>query len=197
MNETNRDTERTREARADAAATPLTRPNADGNSGRDYMDRARQEVEAMAFWRRSDDPDAAAYTARYSKGAEFTLGEAWRHPDAAKAMQAAGHTEQGMRRDLAVGRLDAVARGLSSPDPAMADKRESAAETQARVTRQARPVAPDTDRAQEPDRRPRPMDAADYWAAKVARGAGRDEGAQALTREQKESARRGMAQRAG
>lgn len=41
------------------------------------------------------------------------------------------------------------------------------------------------------------MTANDYWAAKVARGAGRAEGVPAQAQEHKEGARRGMAQRAG
>ena len=154
-------TEWRREERANRTATPLERTDAEGISGRDWMDRAKEAVDTFK-WRQDEgerfikgDPgeDAAerradrmgdargqpldenfhepsqAQTARaiprgltverFRRDAEYAIADAWQHPEAAKAMRAAGASERGMQDDLSAGETAKVMEGLSAPDPAV------------------------------------------------------------------------------
>ena len=106
--------------------TPLNTPDERGITGRDWMDRAKLEVSTYQEFSHPNNWKPSNRTLdSFRRDAEYAIAGAWQHPEAAKAMQAAGLSERGMQNDLNAGRLAKVNEGLSAPDPAMAQRRQA------------------------------------------------------------------------
>lgn len=114
--------------------TPLTTRDADGISGRDWMDRAREAVDTYKQMRSSDHVPATRTVESFHLDAKDAVTHAWRHPEAAKAMQASGFSERGMQDELKAGKSAKVIEGLSAPDLA---RPQDAAQTRRDNVRQA------------------------------------------------------------
>ena len=100
-------------------ATPLTTPGQQGISGRDWMDRAKEAVSTYQEFSRPNNWRPSNRTLEsFREDARYAVADAWRHPEAAKAMQAAGASERGMQDDLSAGKSAKVMEGLSASDPA-------------------------------------------------------------------------------
>ena len=112
-------------------ATSLTTPDEQGVTGRDWMDRAKETVADIQFARDSPDAPRNRTVESFREDARYAIADAWQHPEAAKAMQAAGLSERGMKDDLNAGRLAVVMGGLLAPDPAMVQRKQAEAGQQA------------------------------------------------------------------
>ena len=108
-------TEWRREERANRTAAPLDRKDAEGISGRDWMDRAKEAVSTYQEFSRPNNWRPSNRTLEsFREDARYAVADAWRHPEAAKAMQTAGASERGMQDDLSAGKAAKVMEGLSA-----------------------------------------------------------------------------------
>ena len=100
--------------------TPLTARDEIGINGREWMDRAKGAVHDISYMRDNPEHRSRNHTVEsYREIARNAIADAWQHPEAAKAMRAAGATERGMQDNLNTGKTAKVVEGLSAPDPAI------------------------------------------------------------------------------
>lgn len=195
MSETNRGTERTRAARADV-------PNA-GRASNDQAPHSGAVAEQLN--RAAEDRRLSTALTHGTPGPSAEKDRSRLRTEMARdAMQPGGGVRNAARENehaRHIGRTWAT-RDYTAERAAAAEKaaarRTPGPDATAR-TEEVQKIA----RASRVDERAiraeaaKPMTAADYWSAKVARGAGQSEGAQAQARGQKDGARRGMSQGVG